>query len=147
MSADPARALRYVVCGCVAITIASSPVPTTEARVPVRPALVLRSSSPDRVWAPMELPKHIPVARLRADRRGDTPLSSKYFKLTNLTAEVGGFGGSALAVNEDGRIAYNDYGNGEDVAPQPYIITNGGMYAALSYPLEFCEFRMTPHMP
>ncbi len=50
----------------------------------------------NRVLAPNLLPRHIRTFGLRADRRGDTPYSSTYYKITNITAEVGGISGIAM---------------------------------------------------
>ena len=98
--------------------------------VPTSATLAYRASH-DRVSAPKSRPRHIRTFDVRADRVGDTPYSSTYYKITNVTAEVGGVTGTAYAVNDDGRIAYSDTGPGGDEA---YIVNNGGTFGKLVPP-------------
>jgi hypothetical protein len=126
---------------CTAIALAISAVPLLCVHAAnahtYRPARA-RIISTERVFAAASLPRHIATFGVRADLRGDTPLSTKYFKITNLTAEAYGYTGYGAAVNNDGRIAYNDFGDGVDQNPPATIINNGGTYAALPFPVDTC---------
>jgi uncharacterized membrane protein len=112
------------------------------ANAQVRPATValqIGSGAPTRVSEMARRPRHIRTSVLRADLRGDTPPSSRYYSITNVTAEVHGSTGFASAVNNDGRIVYDDDGtNGESVA---YVVNNGGGVDRLSFPIAKCAYR------
>jgi uncharacterized membrane protein len=84
----------------------------------------------DRIFAPKLRARHLRTFGFRADRVGDTPYSSQYFKVTNISAEVGGFVGTAYAVNNDGRIAYVD----TSAVDTAYIVNNGGTFGKLAAP-------------
>jgi hypothetical protein len=96
--------------------------------------MMMRTLTPDRYFATMLRPRHLGAPDARVDRSGDTPLSSKYFKITNITAIVNGTGGSVNAVNDDGRMLYNDAGNGEDIPPQAFLFNNGLTWGQFAYP-------------
>ncbi len=66
---------------------------------------------------------------LRAGRSGDTPYSTEDYKLTDITVEVGNVSGAAVALNNDGRIAYNNYATGK-----AYIVNHGGTFGKLFVP-------------
>jgi hypothetical protein len=113
----------------------------TRARV-VRPPLMV-GTMPERNSVAYFRPRHVATSSLLTDRRGDTAPSSTYFKITNITAEVGGLTGSAAAVNNDGRIGYTDFGNQEDIPGTAYVVNNGGTFAQLYGPFDpgfDCEF-------
>jgi uncharacterized membrane protein len=121
---------------CVTIASCASLVTANvaDARVlPSRAVFTYRGAIYDRVAGPASRPAHIPVSMLRTDPTGDTPQSSKYYKLTNISAEVGSAGGFADAVNNDGRILYMDLSEPNQVT---YIVNNGGTSGALAYPLK-----------
>ncbi len=63
----------------------------------------------DRVQASQLLLPRNRTFGLRAGRSGETPYSTEDYKLTDITAEVGNVSGAAVALNNDGRIAYNNY--------------------------------------
>jgi hypothetical protein len=146
MKAPVPRAFGTIGSCCLAATastaLMSSSVLTpaaADARIRTPRPLVMAGNVPERLSAASMRPRHIPTAQLRADRRGDTPFSSTYFKITNITSEVYGSDGAAVALNDDGRIGYNDYGNGEDIPPQAFIVNNGGSFGVLSFPSDGCS--------
>ena len=115
---------------------------TIPARRLIRPPL-LAGAVPERNSVASIRPRHVPWSNLRSDRRGDTAPSKAYYKITNITAEADGLGGSASAVNEDGRIAYTAFGNGEDISGTAYVVNNGGTSDQLFGPYDpgyTCQF-------
>jgi uncharacterized membrane protein len=93
-------------------------------------AILQRNAIYNRVLAPQLLPRHIATLGFRADRIGNTPYSTKYYKVTNISAEVSGStSGYATAVNNDGRIAYDEYDDGG-----AYIVNHGGTFGKLFLP-------------
>jgi hypothetical protein len=125
--------------GCASLVNVS----LADARVlPSRAVFTYRGAIYDRIAGPASRPAHIPVSTLRTDRAGDTPQSSKYYKLTNISAEVGSATGYVTALNNDGRILYID-----DDQTQPdqwsYIVDNGGLSGVLTYPVGTSPYEFT----
>ena len=89
---------------------------------------------PTRLRIAASRPAHIPTIGLRAGRTGDTAPSSKYYKLTNISAEVGSATGYTVALNNDGRILYVDESLSNPFQFQSYLVNNGGTFASLPFP-------------
>ena len=60
---------------------------------PVPAAMHIRSGHPTRALEMARRPRHIRTAFIRADSRGDTASSTRYYSITNVTAEVHGHTG------------------------------------------------------
>jgi probable HAF family extracellular repeat protein len=135
----PPKPLRARTAAVVIAIGAASLLIMNAANAEVRNPAYTRIDSHDRIFAAAHKPRHIATFGVRTDLRGDTPLSTKYFKITNLSGEVGGSGGYASAVNNDDRVVYNDFGDGDEQMPPPYIINNGGSYGALPFPTVACD--------
>ena len=106
-TASSRRAPPVLAIASLAFVIANAP---AGAESPATSAIVHQTALDKRVWAPKLLPRHM-RALSRADRSGDTPYSAARYAIANITLEVNGFAGAAYAVNDDGRIAYSDFGN------------------------------------
>ena len=89
---------------------------------------------PTRLRIAASRPAHIPTIGLRAGATGDTASSSKYYKLTNISAEVGSATGYTVALNNDGRILYVDESLSDPFQFQSYLVNNGGTFASLPFP-------------
>ena len=133
MNAHVVKASICVTSACLAMNgFAPSMLNAAESSSPPALSMMMSRIPYDRISAPKFRPRHIRTYSLRADRVGDTPSSSRYFKITNITAEVGGYSGIAYAVNNDGRIAYTDFPATGPAAA--YVVNNGGSFGKLVAP-------------